>query len=155
MEQAIETTANIYDHVQEYEERRTLVHYMARLAAPAFQDARMEKYMQKVHRNIVLEQYFRAVAAVRQWAFPFTSVFLGDLALLQQFSEAHSIQDFMDLVKRQVKLLKDKVDGHYMEINSAVDSFLWTGQFSGTNKRMLRGPMVLSMCGIPVRIHGR
>lgn len=135
MQDAIDVTATIYDRVQEYEERRQLVKYMARLAATTSTDPRIDTYMQKVQRNVVLEQYSRAVSAVRQWAFPFASLFLDDFANLSSFLKAATIEDFMTQVKRQLKLLKTKIDGSYSEINSAIDTFLWTGKFSGNAEK--------------------
>ena len=130
LEEALETTANIYDHVEEYKERRTLVSYMARLAATTAQDPRIEVYKQKVLRNLVLEQYSRAVAAVRQWAFPFASLYLGDLGSLNQFTETKTMESLMDLVTRHIKLLQDKISGSAVEVNSAIDTYVWKGRFS-------------------------
>lgn len=139
MEEAIDTSAKIYDHIQEYEERRRLVQYMARLASTSSIDPRIDKFLQMVQRNIVLEQYSRAVSAVRQWAFPFASLFLEDFTNLKPFLEKAKIDDFMDSVKRQLKLLKTKVDGSYSQISSAIHTFLWTGKFEG-NTEKANGP---------------
>lgn len=132
LEEAIDTSAKIYDHIQDYEEKRRLVRYLARLAAPGVQNPRIEAYQQKVKRNVVLEQYSRAVAAVRQWAFPYASMFLGDFVNLRQFVEAATIDDFMVQVKRQLTLLTTKVGTEDAEVSSARDTFLWSGRFAAS-----------------------
>lgn len=132
MEDAIDTSAQIYQQMEEYGERRQLVQYIARLAAPTVTDPQIEVYKQKVQRNVVLEQYSRAVAAVKQWAFPFASLFISDFTNLQAFINAATIEEFMTLVKRQMALLRNKVEGSYAEIDSRIDTILWTGNFSKT-----------------------
>ena len=135
LEEAIDTTAVIYGRIQEYEERARLVQYMGDLAAPAVRDPGVEVYKQKVKRNLVLEQYSRAVAAVNQWAFPFASVFLNDFFNLNQFIQIANMDDFMEQVKRQLRLLQKKVSGHDTEINSAIHEFSWSGPFSSENPK--------------------
>lgn len=129
LEEALETTANIYETLEEYKERRTLVSYMARLAAPTAADPRIQIYQQKVQRNLVLEQYVRAVAAVRQWAFPFANLYLGDLISLKQFAETKSMENLLGLVTQHIRLLQDKVTGSANEISSAIDNYVWKGKF--------------------------
>lgn len=132
LEEAIDTTAKIYERIQDYEEKQRLVHYLARLAATGVQNPEIEKYKQKVQRNVVLEQYSRAVSAVRQWAFPYASLFLGDFVNLQQFVNTATIPDFMVQVKQQLRLLQNKVKTHFVQINSVTDTVVWTGKFAAS-----------------------
>lgn len=137
LQEAIETTANIYDHIQEYEERQRMARYLARLAAPTAGDPRVTAYRQKVQRNVILAQYGRAFAAVRQWAFPFASIYLGDSAFLQQFIAIQSMDDFMKHVSNQLRLLQSKVKGSVAEINSTIDPIMWKGTFT---RNVTNGP---------------
>jgi hypothetical protein len=133
LEDALDTTADIHERVQEYEERRELVRYMANLAATRLQDSRIDKYEQKVWRNVILEQYSRAVAAVHQWAFPVGSKFLGDFAKLDSFLKAVNIEDLIKQIIKELKLLQIKVGADQVQVDSCIDSKLWRGEFSSGN----------------------
>jgi hypothetical protein len=134
LEQAIDTSAQIYERIEDYKEKRRLVQYLAKLAAPTVSDPRLERYKQEVQRNLVLEQYSRAVAAVRQWAFPFASLFLGDFTDLDSFSNAVTIHAFMNQVKDRVRALKTRVAGQYAQIDARIDTFLFSGPFNPTSE---------------------
>lgn len=130
MEDALETTADIYERVQEYEERRELVHYMALLAAPTAVDPRLDKCRQMALRNVILEQYARAVAAARQWAFPFEATFLSDFAVLEPFASAATVSALVTQVTSQLDLLQTKVGLYYTEVNDGLDNAKWSGRFA-------------------------
>ena len=130
LEEALQTTANMYEYVEEYDERRVLVNYLAALAAPTAQDPRIEVYKQKILRNVVLEQYARAVAAVHQWAFPFSSAYLSDLVTLKSFNDAKTLESLVEIIIIQLQLLHDKVKSASTETNSSIDTYVWRGEFS-------------------------
>lgn len=136
MEEAIDTSVTIYSRIQDYQDRIQLVGYMANLAAPQIgsQNADIEKLKLKAKRNIVLEQYFKAVKAVRQWAFPFGTIFLGDQVKLEEFEERVTKKevnevDFMKQVSAQLKSLSSKVEEYAHEIQQRIDKALWEGRF--------------------------
>lgn len=130
MLESINATSDIYERIEEYREKRMLAEYIAKMAAPTATDPRIESYKQKVQRNIVLEHYSRAVAAVKQWAFPFADDFLGNFAVLKTFAEQYTVTDFMTHVVASMESLRDKVDIYHTEINSLRDQITWVGDFN-------------------------
>ena len=130
LEEAIQTSANIYEHIQEYQERAEFAQYLAQLAAPTAQDPRITKFKEIAQRNLILEQYSRAFAAVKQWAFPFAALYLGDCLNIKQFIEAQTLDDFMKHIEEQLRLLRNKVRGNIAEIRNSVDPLIWSGTFT-------------------------
>lgn len=134
IQEAIETSMNIYDRVQDYEDRLTLADYMAKLASPLAiaQNPRLELLRSKAQRNVVLEHYSRAVAAVHQWAFPFGASFLDNIANLAQLARAASAQEQMQLIRAQLGLLQTKVNNYHQEVQNFIDQALIRAEFSPT-----------------------
>lgn len=125
MERSIEISMNIYDLVQQYQDHMALAVYMADLAAVgAAVDPLTEKYKLKAQRNIVLEQYCRAVSAVRQWSFPFGSFFVDEFADLTPFEKTTDHQSFITLVNLKMGLLQAKVRNYKTTIQTYIDSAL-------------------------------
>lgn len=132
MQEALDTSMNIYDRIQDYEDRVTLAKYMANLANPSsgVQDAGLDALRLKMQFNLVLEQYSRAVAAVRQWAFPFGLYFLGDFANLEQFARSATIGDHINLIKRRMSGLQTRVTNYFTQVQAVIDQGIITTTFS-------------------------
>lgn len=132
IQEAIETSMNIYDRVQDYKDRITLADYMAKLVSPlaVVQNPRLELLRSKAQRNVVVEHYSRAVTAVRQWAFPFGASFLANIANLAQLARANSPQEHMQLIRAQLTLLQTKVNNYHQEVQNFIDQALIKAEFS-------------------------
>ena len=131
MEDAIETTIRIYNDVQNYQDQMDLANYIAQLHSARIQSIRIDDLEQqntinnlikRIQQNIILEQYYQAVAAIKQWAFPFAHEFLKDQAVLPKFSDDSSIDDYINQIVMQLELLINKVNSYYLEIQGDQDS---------------------------------
>jgi hypothetical protein len=115
VQEAINTTFAIYGHIQEYREQAVFSAYLAELhLAPTGGNSHplqseIDKLQKIIHQNLILERYCSAVAAVKQWAFPFAQEFVT-FADLKPFLEKATVPDFIQAVIQKIEELKKNMD---------------------------------------------
>jgi hypothetical protein len=128
---AIVSSMNIYDRIQEYQDRGRMARYIGDGAlAGSETNPKIEKIQLSMQKNIILEQYSRGSAAVRQWAFPFSSFFLGDAQSLVQFERVAGIDDLVRIAGERLERLYLKVKQYHTETQPGIDSVLMKRPFT-------------------------
>ena len=134
MLEAIQTSMNINDRVQDYEERIRLTGYMANLANPTVgvQDPLLDAYRTKVQYHLVLEQYERLLLAMRQWAFPFGVQYMQDVTRVEGFNQSASVADMVTVIERDVNRLSQRVEDHYSQLRAVIHGPTCAMSYLGT-----------------------
>lgn len=108
MEEAIEVSAHIYAHVQDHRDHIAFANFIAHLETADVQKIEVSAEYQKeidelnkrLHRNIVQQAYYRAIAAAKQWAFPFAEKFLGTIGNFEAINDADMQKNLTGILRR-------------------------------------------------------
>jgi energy-coupling factor transporter ATP-binding protein EcfA2 len=91
MAEAIDVSVNICTRVQDYRDHMAFANFIAHLHTAGVQTVSVDNEYQafvdtlelRLKQSVVQEAYYRVVAAVRQWAFPFAEKFLSAIPDLE------------------------------------------------------------------------
>ncbi len=134
VEGAITTSMDIYDRVQDYRDRITMVKYMANLAAPgsSSEDPNFVAFKLKVKKNLLLQQYGEAMNAARQWSFPFSESLFGPSIDLRQFGDNATYEEMVNLVKESIEKIREDISDYASRVNPQVDNAIMLAKFDAT-----------------------
>ena len=132
LEEALDTSAVINQRLEDYRDRARLVTYIKDMVNAKALSPEVSKFKARVLQNLILEQYSHCVAAVRQWAFPYASTFLGDFHSLPNFLENANIDDVIRVVIERISNLQGVLKLQEVEVTK-LDQVRWHGEFKEDN----------------------
>lgn len=161
VQEGLETTIGIYDRIQTFEEQVELANYIAhigsdhtglRVSDPTLQQA-INRLDQVITQNVFLAEYSKAISALKQWAFPFAKLYLGEFEILT--NEKMTLEDVVDIAAENLIKIKEKVsksftfidkygaavgNGSFKNGPSTRPFYVWNGKdFPGYVQNFLQG----------------
>jgi energy-coupling factor transporter ATP-binding protein EcfA2 len=118
MKEAVDVSSNICMRIQDYRDHMVFANYIAHLHTAGMRrtDDLRPEYRRAVQRldlalqqSVVQEAYFRAIAAIKQWSFPFAENFLRsipDLETSDPGAMAHNLPIIMGMLNNHKKNLQ-------------------------------------------------
>lgn len=107
LEEAIDVTTNICSRVQDYRDHIAFANFIAHLQSPSIVglDVGAEYQNELTHlqlaiqQNVVQEAYTKAVAAIKQWSFPFADKFLSSVPNLEATDYTTMAQNLPEMLR--------------------------------------------------------
>lgn len=130
--EAMEVSVNICTRIQDYRDHIAFANFIAHLhtanvqnlnVGPEYQ-ADVNELRARLQESIVQEAYLRALAAVKQWAFPFADKFLSAIPNLQAL-DFNSMAHNLPLILRAVENYKTNI--------TTMDQAIMPSSFNGTS----------------------
>jgi GTP-binding protein EngB required for normal cell division len=108
MEEALDVTINICSRVQSYRDHIAFANYIAHLQTAEMQTINVDAEYQpivdslnlRIQQNIVKEAYYKAIAAVKQWAFPFAEKFLSAISNIEATDYATMVSNLTTILSK-------------------------------------------------------
>ena len=117
-EEVITTFINIYDRIESYKREKKLGAYIAAIASASasrisVQDRKLEDKILEmeiaIRSNMVLKEYEIATNALKQWTFPFASVYLSELKVPSQLADSPDLNSLVEKATNQIKVIINNV----------------------------------------------
>lgn len=123
MNEALDISINICLRIQEHRDHMAFANYIAHLQTPKMQvvgvgpyRANIERLQHMIGENVVQDAYVRAVAAVRQWGFPFAEQFLSAIPSLNTLD--------YETMARNLPLIQERLIGYGTSITAMDQAIL-------------------------------
>jgi energy-coupling factor transporter ATP-binding protein EcfA2 len=136
LEETMTTLIVVYDRIQSYQEQQNLVDFVAAVFSVTPQelkifDTRLRTTVMglemKIRSNLVLQQYELALAAFRQWVFPFAHDYSRDFEILK-YEENNLSEDLILKVVAQIEKIENKIT-EYKSMITKTDEYIVTAHF--------------------------
>ena len=136
-EEAMTTMINIYDRIQTYQSEKKLANYIAAIASVsasriAIGDQKLNDKVEEleiaIRSNMVLKEYETATNALKQWTFPFASIYLSELKLPRQLQNS-DLNNLVAAAAKEIEVIKRKL----MEYKTSIqhqDKYIHNGEFN-------------------------
>jgi GTPase SAR1 family protein len=141
LQEGIETLIGIYDRVQSYKDHVEFVNYISSINSnttvdniPVEYRMSIDKIRRFIARNIVTEQYNKAMKAFSQWAFPFVEHYLEELKhdlpdCIPILSYQKTEEDIVRQIAQVIERLKQKIDESEAVVNPKIDNIRFSSTF--------------------------
>ena len=136
-EEAMTTLINIYDRIQNYQSQKQLANYIASIASASASripigDRQLNDKVNEleivIRSNMVLKEYETATSALKQWVFPFASIYLSDIKLPEQL-DSSDLNSLVSRASKEIELIKRKLLEYKTSIQHE-DRYIHNGEFN-------------------------
>jgi uncharacterized protein YicC (UPF0701 family) len=140
LDETMTTLIGVYDRIQSYVEQKELADYVADIASLRIRISDYKLWnsviaLQKtISLNTLFGHYERAIAAVKQWLFPFGEQWLSHFKLPSHRTQDSSYQNFVTVITEQLQTLKSKLRENKVSIIKDVHSNIHTAVFDSSYK---------------------
>ena len=114
-EEVITIFINIYDRIESFKREKKLGNYIAAIASVSasriiVQDQKLkDKILEMeiaIRSSMVLKEYEIATNALKQWTFPFASIYLSELEVPSQLADSSDLNSLVARATSQIKVIK-------------------------------------------------
>lgn len=142
VQKGAELTINIYDTIQDYEDRSQMVSYIYDMSRDdlgqitnASVRSALEHTTKLVETNIIMGEYFNAMSAIKTYVFPFPNYFLGNVYSLPTLSSTDlgsdaGLEELVINISQNITHINKEIKKDNLQVKGEYDQYIHQTEFT-------------------------